>query len=317
MRVGVTGATGFIGRRLCETLAGRGAEVIAYSRDPARAASVLPPGVRPVGWNPAAGLAPPGAVEGLDAVVNLAGESIGAPRWSTERKRRIRDSRVLGTRHLVESLAALAERPRVLVSQSGVDYYGSRGDEVLDESAPPGRGFLAEVCQDWEAAATLAEGSGVRVVRLRSGLVLGPGGGFLAPLMLPFKLGLGASFGSGRQWLSWIHIEDEVGLILHAIDHDELSGPVNAVAPGAVTNAEFARALAAALGRPAWLRVPEPLVRLAMGEAADLLLSGRRVYPARALATGYRFRYPELGPALRAIVSEESSGNLAGTGSPR
>lgn len=303
LKVAITGATGFIGRRLVRALVSRGDEVTAFTRDSARARRSLPEGVKLFTWNPAGGPAPSGALEGLDGVVNLAGETIGTPRWSEAKKRRIRDSRILGTRNLVDGLAATTVRPRVLVSGSGIDYYGDRGDERVDESSAPGRGFLAGVVVDWEKEADRAATLGVRVVLLRTSLVLGPGGGMLPRLMLPFKLGLGATIGSGRQWMPWIQLEDEVGLVLHALDNEEVSGPLNATAPGSATNAEFTRALAKALGRPAFFLVPGPLVALGMGEASELLLSSKRAYPTRALATGYRFVYPELPAALAASVS--------------
>jgi uncharacterized protein (TIGR01777 family) len=301
--VAITGATGFIGRRLVQVLVARGGEVFALTRDPARALRSLPEGVELFTWDPMAGPPPADALQGLDAVVHLAGESVRSPRWIGEQKRRIRESRVVGTRNLVEGLAAAAARPRVLVSGSGVDYYGDRGDERLDEGSPPGRTFLAQLAVDWEAEASRAEALGVRVVLFRSSLVLGPHGGVLSQLSLPFKLGLGATFGTGRQWLPWIQLEDEVGLILHALEREEISGPLIAAAPNPATNAEFTRALARALSRPAFFVIPTLVCQLAMGGAGELLLASRRTVPTKALATGYRFVHPELQGALAASLA--------------
>lgn len=222
--------------------------------------------------------------------------------WTEGKRRRIRDSRVLGTRHLVESLAGASSPPWVLVSGSAVGFYGDRGDERLDEESGPGQGFLAEVTQAWEAEARAASSLGLRAVLLRTGLVLGPGGGLLEAVLPPFRLGLGAWFGAGRQWMSWVHLEDEVGLILHAIDREDVRGALNATAPEPATNHEFTRTLGDVLHRPALLGVPALALRLALGEAAESLLGSQRVHPARALATGYHFAYLELRPALESIV---------------
>jgi len=303
LKVAITGATGYIGRRLVRGLVARGAEVTAFTRDPGRARRGLPAEVKLCTWSPTEGPPPAGALEGLDGVVSLAGETIGTPRWSEAQKRRIRDSRIVGTRNLVDGILSAVARPRVLVSGSGIDYYGDRGDARLDESSPPGTGFLARVVVDWEAEADRAASLGVRVVLLRTSLVLGPNGGILQQLLPLFRLGLGATIGSGRQWMPWIHLEDEVGLILLALEREELSGPINAAAPGSVTNAEFTRALGRALDRPAFFAVPTFLVELGMGEASELLLSSKRAYPTKALAAGYRFLHPDLAGALAASVS--------------
>ncbi len=303
LSVGITGATGYIGRRLTRALIAHGVEVTAFTRDPGRARRALPPEVKLYTWNPSEGPPPVGSLEGLDAVVSLAGETIGTPRWTEAQKRRIRDSRIVGTRNLVDGIAAAAARPKVLVSGSGVDYYGDCGDERLDESSPPGKGFLARVVVDWEAEADRAASLGVRVVLIRTSLVLGPNGGILQTLLPPFRLGLGTTIGSGRQWMPWIHLEDEVGLILLALERADLSGPINATAPDPVTNADFTQALARAVGRPALLFVPELLVELGMGEASELLLASKRAYPTRALAAGYRFVHPDLPGALAASVN--------------
>jgi hypothetical protein len=302
LRVAITGATGFIGRRLVRALVSRGAEVTAFTRDPARARRTLSGEVKVYAWNPLEGPPPAGALEGIDGVVNLAGETIGTPRWTNAQKRRIRQSRIVGTRNLVDGLAAAGVRPKVLVSGSGIDYYGDRGDERVDESSPPGQGFLARVVVDWEAEADRATSLGVRVVLVRTSLVLGPNGGILQQLLLPFRLGLGTTIGSGRQWMPWIHLEDEVGLILHALEAPEVSGPLNATAPNPATNTDFTRALARALGRPAFFVVPAFLVELAMGEASELLLASKRAHPTLALATGYTFVHPDLAGALGACL---------------
>ncbi len=303
LRVAVSGATGYIGRRLVRALIARGTEVTAFTRDPGRARRALPAEVRVYTWNPTEGPPPAGALEGLDAVVSLAGETIGTPRWTESQKRRIRESRIVGTRNLVDGIAAAAARPKVLVSGSGIDYYGDAGDERLDESSPPGKGFLARVVVDWEAEADRATSLGVRVALIRTSLVFGPNGGILQTLLPPFRLGLGTVIGTGRQWMPWIHLEDEVGLILLALEREDISGPINATAPDPATNADFTQALARAVSRPALLWVPEFLVELGMGEASELLLASKRAYPTKALAAGYRFVHPDLPGALAASVN--------------
>ena len=297
MKALVTGATGFIGRRLLPRLKWPA----ALTRDPERAGTALA-NVEIHRWEPEAGPPPTDAFRGVDTVFHLAGESVAAGRWSAARKQRIRDSRVLGTRHLVAALAALKERPAVLVSASAIGYYGDRGDEALDEDALPGNDFLAGVCKDWEAEANRAAELGIRVVTPRIGIVLGKGGGALEKMLTPFRLGLGGRLGSGRQWMSWIHIDDLIALLLYAGPR-HISGPMNAVAPNPVTNREFTRELAGALHRPAIFPVPEFALKLAFGEMAGVLLASQRVVPAVAQRTGYRFQYPELADALREIVA--------------
>jgi uncharacterized protein (TIGR01777 family) len=300
MKIVVTGATGFVGRGLCETLAARGDSLVALTRQPG-SAGTLPPGTERVEWRPGVRPLPPQVFAGVDAIVHLAGESV-VQRWTPERKRRIRESRVTGTRQLVEVLAAIEERPRVLVSASAIGIYGDRGDESLTENSPPGGGFLADVCVEWEAAAECAAALGARVVCLRIGVVLDAGGGALARLLTPFKLGLGGPIGSGRQWVSWVHRADVIGLILHVLDQPTAAGALNATAPGPVRNCDLARTLGAVLRRPALVRPPAFMLPLVLGEMASVLLGSQRVLPVRTEASGYRFRFPALEPALRHII---------------
>jgi uncharacterized protein (TIGR01777 family) len=303
MRVTVTGATGLIGRALVAALRDRGDAVVALSRDPARARAVLGAAVEVHRWADPELEAPPApALEGSDAVVHLLGEPI-AQRWTAAVKRRIRDSRVLATRRLVGALetVSLERRPGVLVSQSAVGYYGPRGDEELDESAPAGVDFLADVTAEWEAAA-LEPQVARRVVVTRTGVVLSARGGALAQMLPPFRLGLGGPVGGGRQYVSWIHLEDVVGALVHLLDDERAAGPVNLTAPAPVTNAELARALGRELRRPAVVPVPALALRLLYGEMAMVVLTGQRALPRRLLELGYRFRYPELAGALRSVL---------------
>jgi uncharacterized protein (TIGR01777 family) len=296
----LSGASGLVGGALLRALRERGERVRALTRD----ASRLRPdqGVDTVLWNGCD--VPEAALAGARAVVHLSGEPIFGGLPSAARRQRIRASRVDSTQKLVAALARLApeSRPSVLVCASAVGFYGDRGEELLDESTAPGEGFLARVCVDWEAAAAGAEALGLRRVSLRFGVVLSRSGGALALLAPLFRLGLGGRLGSGRQWMPWVHLDDAAGLALRAVDADDLRGPVNAVAPEAVRNADFTRALARAAGRPAFLAVPAFPVRLALGEVARELLGSRRVAPARAREAGYPFRHPELASALEAEV---------------
>ncbi|HEX2656903.1 MAG TPA: TIGR01777 family oxidoreductase [Polyangia bacterium] len=307
MRFLITGATGFIGRHLCEALAAEGHERVVLARDEQRAIKLLP-GARVFVWNGKVGLPPEAAFEGVDVVVNLIGETV-AERWTEKRKLAIRDSRVLPTRALVERMETLSVRPSALLSMSGVGIYGDRGDEVLTESSRLGNtdGFLVRLAGEWEAAARGAEALGVRVVLLRAGVVLGQGGGALQKMLLPFRLGLGASLGKGQQFFPWVHLDDAVGIILHAAKTAELSGPVNVVGPEPVTNQEFTDALAKTVRRVGRLRVPAFALKALMGEMAEeVLLAGQKISPGRALATDYKFRYPLLTDALKAILPPES-----------
>ena len=287
MNIAITGASGFIGRRLAEQMRAQGHGVRAVSlRGELNRDSLL----------------------GCDAVVHLAGEPV-AQRWTQAARRRILESRVHGTRALVAAMAHLEHKPEVLVSASAVGYYGSRGGEILTESSPPSGDFLGKVAAAWESEASEAGRLGVRVVTLRIGVVLGPSGGALARMLLPFRLGLGGRLGSGRQWMSWIHLEDLIALILFAVRTPRLSGPVNAVAPYPVTNAEFTRALAGALHRAAIFPVPPFALKLLFGEMAEILLGGQRVLPEAAQHAGFQFRYVDLAPALAdALGSHSTSG---------
>jgi hypothetical protein len=296
----LTGATGLIGAKLAARLP----EVVALSRAPDRARPGL--GAAEVhAWSPEAGPPPPAALANLDVVFHLAGEPVAAGRWTPDRKQRIRDSRVLGTRHLVAGLAAQPRKPRVLVCASAVGYYGDRGDEVLDETSAAGPGFLAEVCQAWEREALAAEALGIRVVSLRIGVVLSRDGGALAKLLGPFRVGAGGTLAGGRQWMPWIHIDDLVGLLLHAAGCDGVRGPMNAVSPHPVTNREFTRTLARALHRPALLPVPQLALRLLLGEMSGVLTASARVLPRVAERSGYTFHYPDLDAALAALLGPQ------------
>ena len=296
MKIAITGATGFIGQALGRDLASAGHSVLALTRNPDAVRRPSEPGIEAVAWNSAE----PTPLPPCDAVVHLAGESV-AGRWNAEKKARIRDSRVQGTRALVDAIGRMAAKPSVLVSASGVGYYGDRGDESLPESAPPGDDFLAQVCVGWEAEARRAESMGLRVVSVRLGIVLDRDGGALEQMALPFKLGAGGHLGSGKQWISWVHRDDAVALFRLALDRPDLSGPVNGCAPEPVTNADFSTALGKALHRPSLLPVPGFALKLAMGEFAETLLGGQRCIPQAARETGFDFRYPTLSEALGEI----------------
>ena len=274
MNISISGASGFIGRHLLKSLATAGHSPRALSRH-----------------------APPAE---SDVVIHLAGEPI-AQRWTAEAKRRIRESRVAGTSNLVEALGRLPHRPEALICASAIGYYGSRGDEILTESSAPGSGFLPEVCVAWEREAQAAEAFGMRVVRVRTGIVLDSNGGALVRMLPPFRMGVGGRLGTGRQWMSWIHLEDLAALFQFAVE-SQVRGPLNAVAPHPVTNADFTRELALALRRPAMFPVPEFALRLLFGEMAGVLLDSQRVAPAAAEAAGFRFRFPQLAAALAALL---------------
>jgi len=299
MNILVTGARGLIGQALIPVLTTGGHRVVCLVRFKPRGGESL------VYWDPAGGDIDAPKLEGFDAVVHLAGEPITG-RWNAAKKRAIRESRVKSTRLLCETLARLASRPRVLVAASASGYYGDRGDEVLREESEAGSSFLALVCQEWEAATKAAGESGIRVVNLRFGFVLSPAGGGLAKMLPAFKMGVGGKIGSGRQYLSWIGIDDLVQIILFAATTEALHGPVNAVAPNPVTNLVLTKTLGRVLGRPAIFPMPAFVVRLAFGEMGkELLLDSTRIEPARLLAAGYQFRFPELEGALRHLLGRE------------
>jgi uncharacterized protein (TIGR01777 family) len=302
MKILVTGSTGLVGTALVGALAGAGHTVCRLVRPESAVRGGAKDGFD-VPWNPATGELG-GAAVGADAVVNLAGASIAGGRWTAERKALLRSSRVDTTRNLVMALGKMNARPRVLVSASAIGYYGSRGDESLTEESSAGADFLASLAQEWEAEAVKAEALGIRVVRARIGIILARHGGALAKMMLPFKLGVGGRVGSGQQWMSWVTLEEVVGILRFALENGAVQGAVNVVAPGAVRNAEFTRELARALHRPALFPAPAFALRLALGEMADaLLLSSQRVVPRKLEKLGYRFAYPNLASALAAVLS--------------
>jgi uncharacterized protein len=295
MRVAVTGASGLIGGALVERLRAEGHTVARLVRDPAKAK----PG--DIAWDPDAGTIDAAALEGIDAAVHLAGETVGT-RWTDEKKRRIRESRVNGTRLIARTLAHLARPPRVLVQASATGIYGDRGDEVVTEESAPGTGFLAEVGRDWEGASGPAEEAGIRVVKLRFGVVLTARGGALEQMLLPFRMGVGGTLGNGRQWMPWLSLDDAVEIVMRALRDERLRGPVNAVA-GSARNADFTEALGRALRRPTILPVPGFGLRLLFGQMADeALLAGQRVEPARLREIGHVFHHPTLDTALAAAL---------------
>jgi uncharacterized protein (TIGR01777 family) len=305
LRVTLTGATGLIGPAMIAALRDRGDEVTVLTRDPERAQAQLGADVQALRWDPLSEPAPAQALAGRDTVVHLAGEPV-AQRWSERAKRGIRDSRVVGTRNLVRGLRALDgddARPRVLISSSAVGYYGSHGPEPIDEEAPAGNDFLAQVCAAWEIEARAAEQLSMRTVQVRTGVVLDRSGGALAKMLPPFRLGVGGPVAGGRQYVAWVHRDDLIGMMLTALDDERWSGPVNATAPEPVTNREFSHALGSALHRPSLLPVPEPALRALYGEMAEIVTTGVRAVPAKALVLGYEFEHPTLDEALRAALS--------------
>ncbi len=301
MRVLVTGASGFIGSALCDALLARGDTVVGLSRNPQRARSTNPSVIWHA-WEPTLERPPAAAFENVNGVINLEGEKINQ-RWTDDAKRRIMESRRQGTRNLVAAIAGLESKPKVLINQSAIGFYGDRGEAMVDESAEPGEGYDAEVVREWEATAQEAEGIGVRLVIVRTGHVLDPSGGLLGELLTPFKLGVGGPIAGGRQYMSWIHIDDEVGILLWALDNEKVSGTVNSTAPNPVTNREFSQAIGRALGRPASVPVPGFVLDLKFGsEFGHVLRGGQRVMPRRALDLGYQFRYPEIDGAMKNLL---------------
>jgi uncharacterized protein (TIGR01777 family) len=297
MRVLVTGASGLIGTRLCEALLARGDEVVGLSRNPEKA-RLSHPGVTWHAWEPTLERPPADAFEGVDGVVNLVGERIDQ-RWTDEAKTKIMETRRAGTHNLVGAIAGLEQRPRVLVSQSAVGYYGDRGDTIVDETTGPGESFDSEVTVEWEKAAHEVEGAGVRLAIVRTGQVLDAGGGMLGELLTPFKLGVGGPLAGGSQYVAWIHAEDEVGILLWALDDDGVKGVVNAASPNPATNRELSKALGRAVGRPAIAPIPGLVLDLKFGrEFGAVLRGGQRVVPKRTQELGYEFRHPDLDEAL-------------------
>ena len=302
MKLLITGATGTIGRVLCQQLLEQGDEVRILTR---RAGPSPIVGTSAWQWNPLTELPPSASLEGIDAIVHLAGEPVAQSRWTEEVKRRIRDSRVIGTRNLVEGIKAMDVRPRVLVGASAVGFYGSRGDERLTESSPEGIGFLPDVCREWELSYEPVEQIGVRLALIRIGVVLSRSGGVLEKMLLPFRLGLGGRLGSGRQWFPWIHIDDLIGLIQFALTNDQIRGVLNGASEGSVTNEQFTKCLAQILNRPAVFGVPEPALRLLAGELASVVLASQLVVPQAALEVGYNFKFKQVSAALHDIIDSE------------
>ncbi|PDW04513.1 TIGR01777 family oxidoreductase [Candidatus Viridilinea mediisalina] len=305
-RVILTGATGLIGRKLFVALRERGYELVIFSRNPATARSRLPGAAEYVAWQPAETGAWAAAVDGAYAIINLAGAPISqgviGPRWTPAYKEEIRSSRVLGTRGLVNAIAAATQRPTVLVNASSIGFYGYYNDEILDEETPAGNDFVAEVCVAWEREAARAQEFGVRVAMIRTGIVLDPDGGALGQIMLPFRLRAGGPIMPGTQYYSWIHPSDEVGLFCFALENQQVTGPLNGTAPTPEMNRDFTNILGKVLGSPSWLAVPELSLRLTLGEMADLVVKGQRALPRRAQALGYQFRFHELRPALEDLL---------------
>jgi len=299
MRIAISGATGLLGSTVIPVLRQDGHQVVRLTRARERVAPDT------AFWDPVSGTLDPLALKGVDAAINLSGELI-LGRWTVHKRRRIRESRVNTTRLLADTLARLEPRPQVFICASAMGYYGDRGDEMLTEASGPGTGFLAELGREWEAAAAPAERAGIRVVYLRTGLVLAPRGGLLASMLPAFRLGLGGPIGDGRAWWSWIALADVVGIILFALTNEALRGPVNVVAPHPVRNEEFTRTLGRVLNRPAVLPVPPFALRLAFGRepAQEMMLGSLRVMPAKLQAARYQFQFPELEPALRSIVGK-------------
>jgi uncharacterized protein (TIGR01777 family) len=301
MRIVITGGSGLIGRAVAREMGGAGHEIVVLTRDTSKAGE-LPPNTRAMQWDGRTGAGWSSLLDGGAAIVHLAGEGIAEGRWTDEKKRRIRSSRVDSGHAVLDAIRQAKEAPRALLQGSAVGYYGPCGEELVTEDHPPGRDFLGEVCVEWEASTAEAEGLGVRRALLRTGIVLSPDGGALPKMALPFRMGVGGSLGSGRQWFPWIHIADEVGAIRFLLERDDARGPFNLTAPEPLTNRDFSRALGSALHRPSFAFAPGFALRLALGELADSLLNGQRAVPRRLLELGYVFRYPEARAALHNLL---------------
>ncbi len=303
MRALITGATGFVGRRLLSRL---DQPAVVLSRNAAKAEHSLARfGVRAFDWDAENQPAPAEAFEGVDVVFHLAGEPVAEGRWTKEKKIRLRESRVAGTRNLVQTLGQLQHQPRVLISASAVGYYGDRGDDLLTEDASPREDFLGEICMSWERESHAARLAGIRVVNPRIGIVLGEKGGALGKMLLPFKLGVGSPLGNGKQYMPWIHLDDLVSQLLFAAERESISGPLNATAPHPVTNLEFTKTLGKVLSRPTFMPAPPTFVlKIIIGEFANVLLQSQRAVPQKSLDAGFRFQYPDLEPALRQIFEK-------------
>ncbi len=302
MRVFITGGSGLIGRCVAARLTERGDSIVVLTRNAAKASKVLPADVTLVEGDPTMPGQWQSDLASADAVINLSGEPIFDHRWTRAIKERILTSRTSATENIAQAMANCPDGPRTLISGSAIGFYGPRGDEELSEDAPPGGDFLARVSIEWEAATRRASDAGIRVVLLRTGIVLARHGGALARMTLPFRLHVGGPIGGGGQWVSWIHIDDLVGMILFALDNPSLEGPINATAPNPVTNRRFARTLGEVMHRRSWLPVPKALLRIALGQAASIVAAGQRVLPAKALAAGFNFRYASLRGALEQIL---------------
>ena len=299
MKIIITGATGFIGSTLTDRLWNQFHSLILLSRNPPAEVGVTKKTW--LAWSPPGAGAWEQAIDGADGIIHLAGEPIAGKRWSDEQKKILRSSRVDSTRTLVDAIAKAKVKPKFFLSGSAVGYYGALGDEALTEASAPGGDFLSQLCADWEAEAVKAEAHGVRVARIRTGIVLGKGRGALKKMAPPFKMFMGGPLGSGKQWMPWIHIEDEIGLLLFLIGNENARGAFNATAPEPVTMEKFAKELGAVLRRPSWLAVPPSALALIAGEMADMLLTGQRAVPEAALKLGYQFRYPSIGDALKSL----------------
>lgn len=296
MRIIVSGSHGLVGKALIKALEANGHEIYRLVRH-------APNSEKEIEWSPDRYSIAISRIEGFDAVFHLAGESIASGRWNDEKKRKIRESRTKGTKLLADALANLSAPPQTLISASATGYYGDRGDELLTETSLPGKGFLADVCMEWEQATELARAKGVRVVNTRFGIILDKEGGALAKMLTPFRMGIGGRIGDGKQWMSWIALDDVIGALQFVLNNEKLNSPVNFVAPNPVTNAEFTKALGKALSRPTLFPIPEFGVRLAFGEMGDaLLLSSQKAEPAILKQSGYKFKYPDLNGALQAIL---------------